>query len=64
MSQAFETYEQFCFALQRNVIVEEHFLSSGQHYIICKHKDKCTVPRCKAISQLTKQMNSMKTFEK
>lgn len=64
MSQAFETYEQFCFEKKCNVIVEEHFLEDGRHFLICRHHEKCSLPECPSLKRLHELMNSLKTFEK
>lgn len=64
MSRAFETFEQYCFEKQKNVVLEEHFSENGAHYILCRHKEKCQIADCKPLMRLTEQMNSMKTFKK
>lgn len=64
MSKAFETFEQYCYENQKNVVLEEHFLEDGTHYVLCRHKEKCQIPNCKPLLRRTEQMNSLKTFKK
>lgn len=64
MGDILNTYEQFCKAKNRNVLLEERITSDGEYILQCRHREECENGECKCIKQITKSIKISKSFQK
>lgn len=64
MSNILNTYEQFCKAKNRNVLLEEHITPDGEYIIRCRHREECENGECKCVKQISESIKISKSFQK